>query len=147
VRETVTWTLPANQCPSIPEDLSVSGAGQRVMHTRTRHREDGSTKVTIEDTVKGPAIDDLGREYRFLYYNLSTQVIPPSGGPIRVHMVDVFRLGLSSDHRGSHGNRFQGFRVDFDWTWTFTPPAEIWPPQDNLLKRSTHGDPFLCDPI
>jgi hypothetical protein len=149
VRETVTWTLPANQCPNIPDKLSVAGAGQRVMHTRTRTGDKGTKQVRIEDTVKGPAIDSAGREYRFFYYNLSTQVIPASGGPIKVHMIDVFRLRRTdhSNHHGSHRDGFKGLRVDFDWTWTFTPPHELWPPQNNLKKSSTHGDPFLCDPI
>lgn len=147
VRETVTWTLPLpgeDPCPSIPEGVSVSGAGYRVMHTRTRVRDDGTKKVTIEDTVKGPAIDEFGREYRFFYYNLSTQITPP-GGRTQVHMIDVFRLRPS--HR-SHGAAFK-VRVDFDWTWTYNPSEgdEIWPPGDDLRKLSTRGDPFLCDPI
>ncbi len=143
VRETVTWTLPAGQCESIPDSLMVSGAGQRVMHTWTRHLADGTTRVTIKDIVKGPAIDSLGREYRFFYYNLSTQVIPATT-PSRtsVDMVDVFRL-----HSKTHGKRFKGLTVTFDWSWTFPTGGEIWPPDADLVKRSTRGNPFTCDPI
>ena len=145
VRETVAWTLPADQCGSIPKGLSVSGAGQRVMHTRTWVDNEDTTRVRVEDTVKGPAIDSKGREYRFTYYNLSTRVIPESGKPINVHMVDVFEL--RRDKKPANSTAFTGFRVDFDWTWTYSPPAEVWPPQSNLVKYDTHGDPYNCDPI
>ena len=45
------------------------------------------------------------------------------------------------------GSSTKGFHVFFNWTWSYTPPAEIWPPAENLHKIATHGDPFLCDPI
>ena len=142
-RERVDWTTPANQCPRLPKGVSVSGSGHRVQHVSTNKRPDGSSRITIIDTVKGKAKDSRGHHYRFFYHNESYQKVPATEGqPISVHMVDVFVL----QGRGHH-HRYRGFTVFFNWTWTYTPPVGIWPPADNLHKIATYGDPFLCDPI
>jgi hypothetical protein len=138
-QERVDWTIPANQCPRLPAGVSVTGTGQRLQHTLTKEQPDGTSRVTIIDTVKGWATDSLGNPYTFFYHNVAHLNVPASQGqPIRVHMVDIFVL---------HGSSAKGFHVFFNWTWSYTPPAEIWPPAENLHKIATHGDPFLCDPI
>jgi hypothetical protein len=139
VKETVTWTIPANQCPSLPAGVSVSGIGQRQQLMLTNMRPNGTSQVTINDTVRGDAVDSAGNSYRFFYHNVSHQNVPAMDGqPIRVHMIDVFVL---------HGQGVTGFRVSFNWTWTYTPPAGIFPPVDNFHMIATNGEPFLCDPI
>lgn len=139
VRETVTWTLPAGQCASLPAGVSVSGTGQRIAVTNTKVNADGSGQILINDLVTGTAVDSNGDTYHFIYHNHSTQDVPSGSGPIQVSMTDSFVLngGGSAAHMS----------VGFNWRWTYTPPAEIWPPLDNWQQLSTRGDPLHCDPI
>jgi hypothetical protein len=139
VRETVTWTLPADQCASLPAAVSVSGTGERIAVTNTNVNSDGSSKIVSNDLVKGTAVGSDGSTYRFVYHNHTTQDVPSAGGPIRVTMVDDFVLngdGSAPD-----------MSIGFNWRWTYTPPAESWPPADNWQRISTRGDSFTCDPI
>jgi len=139
VRETVTWSLPANQCASLPAGVSVSGTGQRIAVTNTNINTDGSSRIVSEDRVTGTAVGSDGSTYRFVYHNHTAQDVPNAGGPIRVTMVDDFVLngdGSAPD-----------MSIGFNWRWTYTPPAEIWPPADNWQRISTRGDSFTCDPI
>jgi hypothetical protein len=139
VRETVTWTLPAGQCASLPAGISVSGTGERLEVINTKLNADGSSQILINDLVTGTAVDSSGGTYRFVYHNHSTQDVPSGSGPIHVNMVDSFVL----NGNGSVGH----MSVGFNWRWSYSPPAEIWPPSDNFQQVSTRGDPFLCDPI
>jgi hypothetical protein len=136
--ETVTWSLPADQCPSLPAGVSVDGTGQRIAVTKTKVNADGSTQIVINDLVTGAAVGSNGATYHFVYHNHSTQNVPSAGGPIQISMTDSFVL--NGDGGAGH------MSVGFNWRWTFTPPA-LWPPHDNWQQISTRGDPFLCDPI
>jgi hypothetical protein len=118
--ETVTWSLPADQCPSLPAGVSVDGTGQRIAVTNTNVNADGSTQILIDDLVTGTAVDSNGGTYHFIYHNSSAQGVPSAGSPIQVSMTD-------------------------NWRWTYT--AELWPPHDNWQQISTRGEPLLCDPI
>ena len=132
----VDWTLPAGQCGAAPAGLS--GSGQRHMVINTRTNPDGSMVITINDVVKGTAWDATGT-YNFSYENHSVEQVPAGGGAHQISMVDSFVL---------NGNGGVGhLAVGFNWRWTYTPPAEIWPPNDNWERISERGDPLLCDPI
>ena len=139
VRETVSWSIPAGQCPSLPSGLSLSGTGDRLMVINTQVNPDGSSQTVVNDLVKGDAVDSNGDTYHFLYQNHSTTSVPASGAPIQIDMSDSFVL----NGRGAAGN----LTVGFVWSWTYTPPAEFWPPADNWQQVNTRGEPFLCDPI
>jgi hypothetical protein len=140
VRETVTWSLPADQCASLPAGVAVHGTGQRDQAIVTRVRADGSGEHLIDDLVMGTAVDGRGGTYTFLYFNSSTEEVPPSGSglPIQVRMDDIFVLS------GADGTQLT---VSFTWRWTYAPPAAQWPPRDNWQQLSTRGDPLTCDPI
>jgi hypothetical protein len=141
VRETVTWTLPADQCSALPSGVSVSGTGQRHAEINTKENADGSSRIVINDLVKGSAVGSNGATYHFIYANHSIEERPPEGSglPIQVSMTDSFEL---------NGSRGAGhLSVGFNWRWTYTPPAAIWPPVDNWEQISTRGDPLNCDPI
>jgi hypothetical protein len=135
---TVTWTLPAGQCPSLPAGVSVSGTGERHRVTTTLPRADGSTTIITNDLVKGTAVDSTGRTYQFVYQNHSTETRPPSGSLVQIRMTDTFVL------HGPGGG--PTLNVGFSWRWTYTPP-NFWPPADNWEQLSTRGDPLHCDPI
>src|SRR5687767_10430181 len=77
VRETVTWTIPAGQCPDLPAGVSVTGTGQRNSKTVTIPRSDGGTTIINNDVVKGTAVGTDGRTYQFLYQNHFTETRPP----------------------------------------------------------------------
>ena len=139
VRETVEWTLPADQCTSLPAGVSVSGIGERTMVTNTNVNADGSSQIVSNDLVSGSAVGSDGSTYRFIYHNHTAQDLPRAGGPIRVTMVDHFVLNGD----GSAAS----LSIGFNWRWTYTPPAESWPPADNWQRISTRGDSFTCDPI
>ena len=141
VREPVTWTLPAGQCPSLPAGVSVSGSGQRHAVITTKARADGGTTIITNDLVKGTARDSTGRTYQFLYHNHFTETLPPSGSDLahQVHITDSFVM------RDAGGG--VTLNVGFNWRWTYAPPDELWPPRDNWEQLSTRGDPLRCDPI
>jgi hypothetical protein len=141
VRETVEWTLPAGQCPSLPAGVSVSGTGARLAVTNTNVNADGSSRIVINDLVKGSAVDSNGGAYHFVYHNHSIEIVPLSGSelPNQVSMTDNFVLN------GNGGA--VDMRIGFNWRWTYTPPEAIWPPVHNWQQVSTRGDPLLCDPI
>ena len=140
VRETVSWTLPADQCKSLPAGVAVTGTGARDQAIVTRVRADGSGEHVIDDLVMGTAVDSKGGTYTFLYYNNNTEEVPPrgSGLPIQVRMDDVFVL---------HGADGTVLTVSFSWRWTYAPPAAPWPPVDNWERLSTRDDALTCDPI
>ena len=141
VRETVTWTLPAGQCPNLPAGVSVSGSGERLEEINTKLNSDGGSRIVINDLVTGSAVDSSGGTYLFIYHNHSIEDVPPSGSglPHQISMIDSFVLngGGSASHMS----------VGFNWRWTYTPPEAIWPPAHNLQKISTRGEPERCDPI
>lgn len=139
VRETVTWTLPADQCADLPAGVSVEGTGQRVMHIRTKSNPDGTSRVRTKDVVIGTAQDSLGNTYHFVYRNHSIEERPAAGSglPTEIHMVDDF---IMRDQRG-----VEALRSSFNWRWTYT--TAYWPPEDNLKAMFTRGDPYTCDPI
>jgi hypothetical protein len=139
VHEKVTWTLPANQCASLPVGISVSGTGERIAVTNTTINADGSSQIVSNDLVIGTAVGSDGSTYRFVYHNHTAQNLPNGSGPIDIHMVDSFMLK-------GHG-RARDVNTGFNWRWTYIPPAESWPPVDNWQKISTRGDSFTCDPI
>jgi hypothetical protein len=141
VRGTVTWTLPAGQCPSLPAGISVSGTGERLQLINTEVNPDGSGQIVINDLVKGSAVDSNGGTYTFVYANHSTEGLSPSGSglPHQISMTDSFIL----NGKGSASH----MTVGFNWRWTYTPPEAYWPPVHNLQQLSTRGEPVLCDPI
>jgi hypothetical protein len=141
VRQTVGWTLPADQCPTLPAGLSVSGTGERLEEINTQVNAGGGSRIIINDLVKGSAVDSNGGVYHFVYHNHSIEIVPPSGSglPNQVSMADSFVLNGD----GSAGH----MSIGFNWRWTYTPPEAIWPPVHNWQQVSTRGDPLLCDPI
>src|SRR5262245_35277023 len=92
VPETVTWTLPANQCPALPAGVSVEGTGQRHSESYTKVNPDGSSQILINDLVTGSAVDSNGRTYRFVYTNHSTELVPASGLPHQISLTERFML-------------------------------------------------------
>ncbi len=138
-RETVAWTLPADQCDQLPAGVSAEGTGQRVMHIRTKYRNDGTSRVITKDVVRGTAEDSDGRKYHFDYRNFNIEERPATGSglPTETHQIDYFVM------RGEHG--VTALRVSFNWRWTYTTAA--FPPEDNLEKLRTRSDPLTCDPI
>ena len=140
VTGTVTWSLSPAQCDSI--DVPISGTGERHMVIITHLHADGSSRIIINDLVKGTAEDSTGGTYRFVYQNHSIEDVPATAGEAhQVRMTDTFVLNGSGSAK--HLN------VGFNWRWTYTPPAEeIWPPPlHNLEQLSTRGDPLTCDPL
>ncbi len=63
VRETVEWTLPAGQCPSLPAEVTVSGAGQRLQVITTIEKRNDRTEIIDNDFVTGTAKDNKGGTY------------------------------------------------------------------------------------
>ncbi len=137
VNETVTFTIPADQCPELPAGLSIDGSGERHMVVNTHTMADGTTEVRINDLVTGVATDSNGGVHKFVYHNSSTQSILPSGFTA-ISMNDSFELTGPGPH----------YSVSFNWRWTFTGPNLVFPPVDNFVNL--HGDVDLvlaCDPI
>ena len=132
----ITWSLPAGICATAPNGLD--GAGQRHQVINTKVSSDGSTITTVNDVVKGTAWDSTG-SYSFTYVNHSVEVVPADGGTHQITMVDDFVL----NGNGSVGH----MAIGFNWQWTYTPPADMWPPMDNWQQNSTRGDPLHCDPL
>jgi len=138
VDETVSWTLPANQCPEAPAGLT--GSGERHMVVNTKVNADGSTQIVINDVVKGTATDlSGGGAYTFVYTNHSIELVPAGGGAHQISMNDNFVLN-------GKGN-IQHEEVGFNWRWSYTPPEALWPPVHDWQKISTRGQPLVCDPI
>jgi hypothetical protein len=137
VDETVSFSIPADQCPELPAGLSVDGTGERHMVVNTHTMADGSTEVRTNDLVKGVATDSNGGVHKFVYHNSSTLTIPPSGD-YSISMNDIFVLSGPGPH----------YSVSFNWRWTFPGPDLVFPPVDNFVNL--HGDVDLvlaCDPI
>ena len=137
VTGSVSFTIPADQCPKLPAGISVSGTGERLMIVNTHTMADGSTEIRTNDLVKGVATDSAGGTHKFVYHNSSTLTIPPSGD-YSISMNDTFDLSGPGPH----------FSVSFNWRWTFTSLELLWPPVDNW--EQIHGNPddiFLCDPL
>jgi hypothetical protein len=138
ITETVSFSIPADQCPELPAGVSVSGTGERMMIINTHTTGDGTVEVRVIDLIKGTATDSLGGVHKFVYHNSSTETIPPSGDHT-VSMNDVFVLSGPGPQ----------LNVTFNWRWTYNPDVEaIWPPARNL--EVLHGDPdlvFACDPL
>lgn len=136
VKEHVDWELKPGQCADVP--LGVEGSGERHMVKNTKVNADGSMVITINDVVRGAAWDSAGT-YKFIYENHSVEEIPAGGGTHQITMEDNFILN-------GKGN-IDHMSAGFTWRWTYTPPAEYWPPVDNVEKLNTRGDPLNCDPI
>jgi hypothetical protein len=136
VNESVSFTIPANQCPLLPAGVSVDGSGERHMVVNIQPKKDGTTVVRINDLVTGVATDSNNGTHKFVYHNSSTQTILPSGFTT-IRMNDSFELTGPGPH----------FSVSFNWRWTFTQP-NLWPPADNwVILHGNPDDVFLCDPI
>ena len=133
----VAWTLPADQCPSLPAGLEVSGTGEHSSVTNTKLMANGSTKVVTNDLAKGSAIDSNGNTYHFIYQNHSTQVI--NGSVTQIEMKDSFIL----NGRGSATR----LNVGFLWRWSFPTGEDPFFEFNNWEQLSTRGDPLHCDPL
>lgn len=139
ITETVTFTIPTDQCPELPAGVSISGTGERKMIINTHTTGDGTIEVRVNDLIKGTAVDSNGGLHKFVYHNSSTETIPPSGDHT-VQMNDVFALSGPGPQ----------LNVTFNWRWTYNPDLgeAIWPPAHNL--EVLHGDLgviFACDPL
>ena len=137
VSETVSFTIPADQCPLLPAGVSVEGTGERMMIINTHTKADGTTEIRVNDLIKGVAIDSNGGEHKFVYHNGSTETVLLSGLHT-ISMNDSFVLSGPGPH----------YSVTFNWRWTFTPPESFWPPAHDL--ETLNGDPdlvFACDPL
>ena len=139
VTETVSFTIPADQCPLLPAGVSVTGTGERHMIINTHTKKDGTTEIRVNDLIKGTATDSNGGAHKFVYHNSSTETILPSGLHT-ISMNDSFVLSGPGPH----------YSVTFNWRWTFTPPEAFWPPIDDGDWEQLNGDPdlvFACDPL
>jgi hypothetical protein len=135
-RETVEWSLSAEQCKKLEEDLS--GTGEKTASVTTTEAEDGSKHVIEDVIITGTASDSTGT-YTFVYANHAERDIPAEeDGTISMFMVDSFYLS---------GTGKAELNENFTWSWTYTPPAEEWPPVDNWEQMHTVGDPLTCDPL
>jgi hypothetical protein len=140
VNQAVEFTIPANQCPLLPADVSVHGSGERQMIINTHTMADGTVEVRVNDLVKGTAtitMDGNTSEQKFVYHNSSTQTIMPSGDS-SISMNDLFVLSGPGPH----------YSVTFNWRWTFPGTDLVFPPEDNFVNL--HGEVALvlaCDPI
>jgi hypothetical protein len=131
-----SFTIPADQCPELPAGVSVEGSGESVAIVNARTLADGTMVVSINNLIKGDAIDSNGGAHKFVYHNSSTQTILPSGFTT-ISMNDSFVLTGPGPH----------YSVNFNWRWTFTQP-NLWRPVDNWEQLA--GDPdliFACDPL
>ena len=134
---TVSFTIPADQCPELPAGVSVDGTGERHMIINTHTKANGTTEIRVNDLIKGTATDSNGGVHKFVYHNSSTETILPSGLHT-VRMNDSFVLSGPGPH----------YSVTFNWRWTYTPPEPLWPPVHDW--EQIHGDPtdiFACDPL
>lgn len=137
VTGTVSFTIPADQCPELPAGVSVSGEGERMMIVNTHTKADGTTEIRVNDLIKGVATDSNGGVHKFVYHNSSTETILASGLHT-ISMNDVFTLSGPGPH----------YSVTFNWRWTYTPPDSFWPPANDW--EQLNGDPdliFACDPL
>lgn len=137
VTGTVSFTIPADQCPELPAGVSVEGTGERLMIINTHTKADGTTEIRVNDLIKGIATDSNGGEHKFVYHNSSTETILPSGLH-EVSMNDVFSLSGPGPH----------YNVTANWRWTYTPPESFLPPAHDW--EVLNGDPaliFACDPL
>lgn len=137
ISETISFALPADQCPLLPAGLSVDGTGERHMIINSDTKADGTTQIRVNDLIKGDATDSNGGTHKFVYHNSSTETVLPSGLHT-ISMNDSFELTGPGPH----------FSVTFNWRWTFTPPESFWPPAHDL--QTLNGDPdliFACDPL
>jgi len=137
VTGSVSFTIPADQCPQLPAGVSVDGTGERLTIINTNTMADGTTEIRTNDLVKGVATDSNGGVHKFVYHNSSTLTIPTSGD-YSISMNDTFDLSGPGPH----------YNVSFNWRWTFPSLDLLWPPVDNW--EQLHGNPddiFLCDPL
>lgn len=137
ISETVSFTIPADQCPEIPSGVSVSGSGERLMIINTHTMADGTTEIRVNDLVKGVATDSNGGVHQFVYHNSSTETVLTSGLHT-ISMNDSFVLS------GPGPN----YSVTFNWRWTYTPPESFWPPVHDWEQLNGNPDDiFACDPL
>jgi hypothetical protein len=136
VNETLSFTIPADQCSALPAGLSVDGTGERHMVINTHAKADGTTEIRVNDLIKGVATDSNGGVHKFVYHNSSTETILPSGLHT-ISMNDTFVLSGPGPH----------YSAGFNWRWTFTPPEPLFPPAHDWEQISTRGDIFACDPL
>ena len=134
VTSTVSFTIPADQCPELSAGVSVSGAGESVAIINSRTLQDGSTETRINNVIKGVVTDSNGGVHTFVYQNYSVDTALLSGLHT-ISMTDTFVLSGPGPQ----------FSVGFNWRWTYT--ESFWPPEDNLEQISTRGDIFACDPL
>lgn len=139
VRETVNWTIPADQCANFPAGVSLEGTGKRVAVITTKKKPDGSKLVVINDFVQGTAEDSNGNTYYWIYANHDRNRTKGSNSRVHVNMTDLFELS------GTGG--ISNYTAAFHWTWTYTPPEPEFPPAHNFKQLYTLGDPVNCDPI
>jgi hypothetical protein len=137
VTSTASFTIPADQCPKLPDGVSISGSGKSVAIINTSTLGDGSTQTRISNVIKGVATDSNGGVHKFVYENSSTETALPSG----LHtfsMTDTFVLSGPGPT----------YSVGFYWRWTYTPPESFWPPANDWEQiRGSSDDVFKCDPL
>lgn len=135
-QETVEWSLSAEQCDKLEEDLT--GTGEKTISVTTTVAEDGSQQTVEDAIIWGTASDSTGT-YDFVYANHLVRDTPADGeGPVTIFMIDSFYL---------HGTGTAELNETFIWSWSYTPPAEEWPPVDDWEQIHTIGDPLNCDPL
>jgi hypothetical protein len=134
-RETVEWSLAPDVCTKLKVELP--GTGEKTQSITTTEMDNGSKHVVDDVVISGTASDSTG-EYRYVYGNRAVRDIPAGDGPIKILMIDTFYLKGSGEVE---------LNENFIWSWTYTPPAEEWPPTDNWQKIHSIGDPLNCDPL
>src|SRR5512133_3605694 len=66
ISDTVSFSIPADQCPKLPAGVSISGSGERLTIINTHTMADGTTEILTNDLVKGVATDSNGGLHKFV---------------------------------------------------------------------------------
>lgn len=133
IREPITFTIPAGQCPDLP--VAVDGTGDSFSVIDERIDKNGVDHVEIDNIVTGTATDSDGATYGFNYHNHTSLDIPAGGFPFQASVTDHFNL----NGKGKANHMHVGFVVRV----TFTSPAD--PGTFEFVNE--RGNSFFCDPI
>jgi hypothetical protein len=130
-----TFTIPANQCPSLPAGLAIQGQGteRTTIAIGGDADDDGDAAVfRLNTRIVGTASDSAGGEYRFDY---RLRVRSLEDDPAHGVAVDTFRLR----GRGAADGLATLIRLNVTFDASFNPIAF------DIVE--TAGNPFLCDPL
>ena len=123
---TVPWEVPAlvggldesnYECADIPAGLVITPVdfhSDRLKKANVMDRPHGGQRITLDDTVRGLAMDQYGETYNFLYKNHAT-FTDDGQGIVQARMTDVFWM---------HGGDVN-YTVSCNWRWQYEAPNGI----------------------